>query len=106
MSSAYLILFVLYTPTFIPAFEASHDYLAVDGKMVGGQHASLSYTPLFKHKYRSFCISTARSVKVLSMCIAFLLPLSFTNPHYSSAISGDILFLIPAIRSFSNIFVM
>ena len=35
-----------------------------------------------------------RSVKVLSMYIAFLVPLSFTNPHCSSAISGVILFLV------------
>ena len=48
----------------------------------------------------------ARSVKVLIIYIAFLVPLSFTNPHCSSAISGVILFLILAIRIFSNIFVM
>ena len=50
----------------------------------------------------------ARSVKVLSMYlyVAFLVPLSFTNPHCSSAISGDILFLVLAIRIVSNIFVM
>ena len=48
----------------------------------------------------------ARSVKVLSMYIAFLVPLSFTNPHCSSAISGVILFLVLAIRIFGNIFVV
>ena len=48
----------------------------------------------------------ARSVKVISIYIAFLVPRSFTNPHCSSSISGDILFLILAVRIFSNIFVM
>ena len=48
----------------------------------------------------------SRSVKVLIIYIAFIVHLSFTNPHCSSAISGVILFLILAIRIFSNIFVM
>ena len=46
----------------------------------------------------------ARSVKVLSMHIAFLVPLSFTNPHCFSVIYGDILFLILAIIIFSKVY--
>ena len=41
-----------------------------------------------KTEYRSCCTSIARSHNVLTMKIAFLVPVSSTNPHCSWLISG------------------